>query len=141
MSDQDAVLFANEAFYAAFADRDIEAMEQLWSKTLPLSCTHPGWQALIGADAVMESWAEILSNVEAPRVACCAQQATIHGDVAVVNCVEELTVRNHEPEYLSATNVFVRVGRVWTMVHHHAGPIHAELEFPDAEDEAPRSIN
>ena len=31
MSDTDAVLFANEAFYQAFADRDEPAMETVWS--------------------------------------------------------------------------------------------------------------
>jgi hypothetical protein len=41
MSDTDAVLFANEAFYRAFADRDEEAMEDLWSATAQVACLHP----------------------------------------------------------------------------------------------------
>ena len=30
--ERDAVLFSNEAFYRAFADRDFAAMDALWSR-------------------------------------------------------------------------------------------------------------
>ena len=33
MSDTDAVLFANEAFYRAFADRDEASMDDLWASS------------------------------------------------------------------------------------------------------------
>jgi hypothetical protein len=66
VSDQISVLFANEAFYAAFAARDIEAMDELWSRRPNVTCIHPGWSPLIGRDSVMQSWRAILSN---PRVA------------------------------------------------------------------------
>ena len=33
------VLFANEAFYRAFADRDMDAMEDLWAASAPASST------------------------------------------------------------------------------------------------------
>ena len=32
LADREAVLFANEAFYRAFADRDIDAMDALWAR-------------------------------------------------------------------------------------------------------------
>ena len=31
VGDHDIVLFANEAFYRAFVDRDMAAMEQVWA--------------------------------------------------------------------------------------------------------------
>ena len=46
MSELDAVLFANEAFYRAFADRDMDAMEDLWAASGPVCCIHPGWEAI-----------------------------------------------------------------------------------------------
>ncbi len=137
MSEKDAVLFANDAFYAAFAERDQDAMERVWSAEKPISCTHPGWQTLDGHEEVMESWAAILSNPEAPEIFCRARRAAIYGDMAIVTCVEEITTQNDEHEFLAATNVFVRTGRVWTMVHHQAGPVHIDPDSFDDEDEDP----
>ena len=37
MSDADAVLFANEAFYLAFATRDFDAMAAVWADDEPVS--------------------------------------------------------------------------------------------------------
>ena len=58
MSEHAAVNFANEAFYVAFSTRDLEAMDALWARQAPVTCIHPGWNALTGRDAVMESWHE-----------------------------------------------------------------------------------
>ncbi|MDX1423604.1 MAG: nuclear transport factor 2 family protein, partial [Kiloniellales bacterium] len=46
MSQAAAVLFVNEAFYAAFRDRDFATLEALWARRAPVACIHPGWQAL-----------------------------------------------------------------------------------------------
>ena len=50
---QEAVLFANEAFYRAFAERDIAAMEQLWAQAAPVACIHPGWSPVVGRERVL----------------------------------------------------------------------------------------
>ena len=42
MSDEDAILFANEAFYTAFAGHDLEALKSLWADDAPIMCLHPG---------------------------------------------------------------------------------------------------
>ena len=68
MSDHPAILFVNEAFYRAFADRDMDAMESLWSETAPLTCIHPGWGMLDGREDVMESWSAIIANQESPTI-------------------------------------------------------------------------
>ena len=70
MTDQDAVLAANLEFYRAFAARDLAAMDALWARRAPVACLHPGWTALKDRDAIIESWAGILSNPDAPRIAC-----------------------------------------------------------------------
>ncbi len=49
-------LFANEAFYLAFAEGDGQAMQALWSCRNELVCIHPGWAALTEREAVLESW-------------------------------------------------------------------------------------
>jgi ketosteroid isomerase-like protein len=118
MTDQDAVLAANLEFYRAFAPRDLAAMEVLWARHAPVACLHPGWTALKDRDAIIESWAGILSNPNAPRIACFDEQAFLYGNVALVLCEEEL-----EGGTLAATNIFVREAGEWRIAHHHAGQI------------------
>lgn len=118
MTDQDAVLAANLEFYRAFAARDLAAMDALWARQAPVACLHPGWTALKDREAVMESWAGILSNPEAPRIACFDEEAHLYGDVALVLCEEEL-----EGGTLAASNIFVREAGEWRIAHHHAGQI------------------
>src|SRR5438128_8412277 len=43
------VLEANAAFYAAFAQRDADAMDALWAREVPVACLHPGWHPWPGA--------------------------------------------------------------------------------------------
>ena len=58
--DEEEVLRANESFYAAFASRDLGAMDSLWARESPVACLHPGWNLLSGRDEVMRSWRGIL---------------------------------------------------------------------------------
>lgn len=130
MSDRAAVLFANEAFYRAFADRDIGGMEALWDARGPIACIHPGWGALTTHRAVMESWRRILANEASPKVTCHRPEVFMCGDVAFVICYEEL-----DGNFLVATNIFRREGRQWKLCHHQAGPT---AHAPAAEeDDAP----
>ena len=124
-TDSDAVLAANLRFYEAFTTQDIDAMERLWARHAPVSCIHPGWHALSGRATVMESWRNILSNLDAPRVMCHDDEALLFGAVAVVLCEEEL-----DNGHLAVTNVFVREDGEWRMVHHQAGPLIARGDTP-----------
>ena len=117
MSDEPAILFANEAFYVAFATRDITAMKALWVRAGPVSCIHPGWQLLQGRDEVIESWRAILGGSQAPRITCHDARAFVMGKVAYVVCYEDV-----EGAFLIATNVFVHEDGTWRMAHHHAAP-------------------
>ena len=118
MIDQDAVLAANLEFYRAFAARDLTGMDALWARRAPVACVHPGWTALRDRDSIIESWAGILSNPDAPRIACYDEQAFLYGDVALVLCEEEL-----EGGTLVASNFFIREDGVWRIAHHQAGQI------------------
>ena len=111
----DAVLLANEAFYAAFAKGDSGAMEEIWSSTADITCIHPGWPALNGRHAVIDSWRSILQS-QSPLIAVADAEARIIGDMAYVICNEHL-----EPGTLIATNIFVYEDESWKMIHHQAG--------------------
>jgi len=118
MTDSDAVLAANREFYRAFTARDLAAMDALWARRAPVACLHPGWAALKDRDAIIESWSGILSNPDAPRIACYDEQVFLYGDVALVLCEEEL-----DGGTLVASNLFVREDAGWRIAHHHAGQI------------------
>ncbi|HVA13529.1 MAG TPA: nuclear transport factor 2 family protein [Stellaceae bacterium] len=118
LSDEDAVLSANLEFYRAFNDRDPKAMSALWAKTAPVMCVHPGWTALAGRERVVQSWRDILANPEAPHVMCHDDRAFLYGDLAIVQCEEEL-----DTGHLVATNMFIREAGAWRLIHHQASPI------------------
>ena len=123
MTDSDAVLAANLEFYRAFTTRDADAMDSLWAKRAPVACVHPGWPPLADRDTVMESWRNILSNPQSPRIACYDEQVFLYGDTALVICEEEL-----DGGTLVASNWFVREAGEWRMAHHQAGQLVARRE-------------
>ena len=134
MSQHDAVLFANEAFYLAFSGRDMDAMAGIWAAKVPVTCIHPGWPPLFGREEVLESWAGILSGDTPPEIVCHGATAHVYGDAATVVCYEQLP-----DSYLIATNYFVREDGVWRIVHHQAGPT-AGAPATEADDE-PKTVN
>ena len=131
--DEQAVLFVNEEFYAAFRDRDFKAVEALWAERAPIACVHPGWGPLSGREQVLESWSAILENPASPRVTCHAAQAFVHEDMAFVVCFERI-----QRNFLVATNVFVREDGDWRLVHHQSGPT---AEEPRVEEEPDGSVH
>ena len=134
-ADREAVLFSNEAFYCAFRDRDMGAMEELWAEVAPIAVIHPGWQALTGRRQVLESWQAILEGPNPPEITCHGASAHVCGDVAYVLCYERVG-----GGFLVATNIFAREGSTWRMVHHQAGPT-SITELPDESDTASDAVH
>jgi ketosteroid isomerase-like protein len=134
MSEHDAILFANTAFYAAFTAHDLAAMDKVWAKDRPVCCVHPGRTALTTRDAVMRSWEAILGNPATPAMSCHAEKVHPHGDIAIVTCVEHLDLPSG-PQFLMSSNTYARVGAIWLMVHHHAGPVQVD---PSIAEPAPK---
>jgi hypothetical protein len=130
MTDSDAVLAANLEFYRAFTTRDLVAMDAIWARQAPVACIHPGWVALADRDAVMESWQGILSNPNAPRIACYDERVLLYGDTALVVCEEEL-----DGGTLVASNWFVREEGGWRIAHHQASQLVARR--PQAQRSGP----
>jgi ketosteroid isomerase-like protein len=124
-----AVLKANAAFYRAFSRGDAVAMAQLWAERAPLSCLHPGSNALFGRARVLESWRQILREAPPFDLRCDSPVVHVLGDVAIVTCYEGSGER---PAHLAATNAFVLEDGVWRMVHHHAGPLASPIPKPAA---------
>ena len=126
MPEHAAVLFANDAFYLAFANRDLDAMEDIWAKETSITCIHPGWEPLLGRDEVMESLEAILNNSPATNISCKNPTVRVFGGFACVICYEVL-----DQGVLVATNIFVHEGGQWKIIHHQAGaaPPPESMEF------------
>lgn len=116
-ADRDLILFANEAFYAAFAAGDVGQMDQVWAAGASLACLHPGAPPLFDREAIMESWRQILEDPAVAGMQMRGARIVAENDFAVVVCFETLGGSN-----LVATNGFVREGGVWRMALHQAGP-------------------
>jgi ketosteroid isomerase-like protein len=122
-----AILQANATFYHAFSTGDYPAMARLWAEHAPVSCLHPGLPALIGREAVMQSWRQILAQSAQMAMRCDHARVHVLGETAIVTCYE---ANAEEPAHLAATNVFVREGDAWRIVHHHAGPLARAISRP-----------
>ncbi len=110
------VLFSNEAFYLAFSQKDMTAMEGLWSREAPLVCVHPGWLRLTDRGEIMQSWQRILENPEQPGMDFLEPEAHDYGAMQLVTCYEVLP-----GGVCLATNGFVHEEAGWRMVLHHSG--------------------
>lgn len=117
MSDADAVLAMNLEFYSAFGRGDYADMDALWARHAAVVCLHPGWPAIEGREAVMESWRHVLGDPDF-RIMCHDERVHLYGDIAIVLCEEELS-----GGLLAATNVFIREDGEWRMIHHQASAI------------------
>ena len=113
-----AVLAANASFYKAFDRHDFKAMDALWAKTVPAVAIRPGWPAIHGRAAVMESWRSIIEGQALPSIKAEFPRVFVTGASAFVTCFEILGAGG----YLIATNIFVMENGRWRMVHHYAGP-------------------
>jgi ketosteroid isomerase-like protein len=133
MSDRDAVLNANRAFYEAFQSLDAGKMEKVWARDPSIICIHPGWRKLSGWGPIMSSWERIFENVFEMKFELGETNVSISGDLAVVVVEENLTQRGYDGisrSQVIATNIYERIGDAWFMVMHHGSPVIAP---PDDE--------
>src|SRR5260370_39556163 len=114
--DEQEVLAANQAFYAAFAARDAAAMESLWAHEAELACLHPGWELLLGREEVLRSWRGILLGGGAPAdIHCERAGARVAGDAAW-----DLCPGGGRRGGLALANLLLREGRRWRSWSHPA---------------------
>lgn len=129
MSAESELLATNQAFYAAFREHDLGAMQDLWAEECAVACIHPGWPTLHGREEVLASWARIFEAGDGFDVQCVGAVPHFMGDAAFVTCMEVL-----DGGQLAATNVFVREAGMWRLVHHQAGPTQGAASAPRPED-------
>lgn len=124
------VLRANATFYRAFSKGDYPAMRELWAERAPVACLHPMSPALVGRDAVLASWREILREAPPFELRCDRPVvSSVLTGVAIISCYE---ANGEHPAHLAATNVFALEDGHWRMVHHQAGPLSTPIPKPGA---------
>jgi ketosteroid isomerase-like protein len=122
ISEEEAVLAANEAFYAAFEAKDMDAMSDLWEHTDRALCTHPGWGSLRGWGAIAASYFAIFQGPQPLQVILTREHAEVEGDVAWVT-VDENLLGVEGGATIAALNLFVRHGGGWRLVAHTASQV------------------
>ena len=119
-----SLLEANAAYYHAFEALDGIAMAELWEESERLFCVHPGWHALRGRRAVMESWQGIMANTSAIRFTLSGVECSVSGEMGVVTQHENIVTTAGKEKHTAAavsTNLFAHYGGAgWKLFHHHA---------------------
>ena len=122
-------LEVNERFYRALNRLDLAEMERLWSHGSFVRCVHPGWELIVGWDAVRASWEGIfrgssaLSGRPAHSVETADVSVHVVSDLGWVSCIERITLPGRSASLAVATNLFQRnreEGVRWEMILHHA---------------------
>lgn len=133
MIDPAIVLFANDAFYLAFNNQDLEAMNELWaSKILPV-CIHPGWAPMFSRSEIMSSWEEIFNQDQSqPRVSCHLAKVISQESIQSVVCYEKLP-----NGWVVATNNFILEDGKLKIFHHQASHC---MNPPDVLEEKPETL-
>jgi ketosteroid isomerase-like protein len=110
-------------------------MERLWSQGSFVRCVHPGWELIVGWDAVRASWEGIFrgSGGQAHSVEAADVSVHVASDLGWVSCIERIALPGRSvgrsggvsssTSLAVATNLFERSpeeGARWEMVLHHA---------------------
>ena len=135
MSETQAVLAANQAFYQAFEQKNIEAMSAVWSRGAGCICIHPGRPILKGWDQIRQSWDQIFQHTESIQITPEIVSAEVSGNLGCVILVTKLVqmIQGNRVDVQSlATNIFGRVNNSWYLIHHHGSPI-----LPAAPNQGP----
>jgi ketosteroid isomerase-like protein len=126
VSEEEKVLDANQRFYLALEKLNLDDMDAIWLHEDWVACLHPGWELLVGWDAIRESWQRIFENTRRMKVAVSEVNVQVEGSAAWVNCVEQVTSSfetGFSTAWVQATNLFVKRDAGWRLVHHHASPL------------------
>jgi ketosteroid isomerase-like protein len=115
MGDKTAIQDANAAYYRAFATADFAAMSRIWAED-NVSCVHPGWPALVGRQAILGPYREILRNPNQEWIEYRDEIVIVSGDEARVLCVEFVGGTG-----LAATNMSPRWSRSPLRSLHRSG--------------------
>lgn len=124
---------AENHFYDAFSNCDLEKMMSVWLDSNEISCIHPGGSALVGMSQITLSWQQIFSP-RSKRVFDLKTINQISADEFCLRLVQEniyLEEKNLAAPTIYATNIYRKIDFSWFMISHHASvsPIKFNPDF------------
>ena len=116
---------AENAFYTAFANADLDAMMAVWLESEAVTCVHPVGPRISGHQAVRASWAELFRNSAGLRFRLAEVSRTQDALLSIHVLHEYITVpgENAERPPAVATNIYQLTQDGWRMILHHASPV------------------
>ena len=116
---------AENAFYTAFANADLDAMMAVWLESDAVTCVHPVGPRISGRDAIKASWAELFRNSGGLRFRLAEVSRTQDALLSIHVLHEYITVpgENAERAPAVATNIYQLTQDGWRMILHHASPV------------------
>jgi len=142
---------AEAAFYSAFEMSDINLMNALMADN-NVCCIHPNEMPILGREAVLASWQQILSSLDEPafypEVLHRSTQGNRVGDTSI-HLVAERIAADHqlgaETSLVIATNTYIKQENGWRMmVHHSSLPPYTENDSiesdPSITHDAPQTM-
>ena len=123
---------AEEAFYAAFRQRDVGAMMSVWLDDDSVVCIHPMGERLRGVEEIRESWRQIFDTGHEIPITHSEVWRNQGPLLAVHVGHEHITPPDDDPAVVAVTNVYQLTETGWRMLLHHASPMHAGIGTPTA---------
>jgi ketosteroid isomerase-like protein len=113
---------AEQAFYYAFEQADVDAMMAVWGDSTDVVCIHPGGPRLQGIEAIKAGWQQIFSTSAHLNFTLSDQQVTQDGDLAVHVLKEKIRIDNTVQGVVLTTNIYRLIDGGWKLTLHHASP-------------------
>lgn len=116
---REQILEANAAFYAAFRERDPEAVMRLWADGPGITCIPGIGLPAFTRDDVERGFQEALRPRPDFALTFEVLDVAFTDPVATVTCAERIEGGGQVFDFL-ATNLWVMDGTGWRLAHHHA---------------------
>jgi hypothetical protein len=128
------VMKANERFYEAIENADMDLMRAVWvssAEEIAAHCVHPGQAAVHGVSQILRSWAVVLSRMTYLQFFLTDVRVALIGAVAIVTCEEnvlsdlpgEQGAAGFGGSHYEAVNVFRLEGGEWRLITHSSAPV------------------
>ena len=119
---------AEQAFYQAFQDADVQAMMAIWSPVGKVLCVHPMGPPLTTLEVIRASWLEIFAGDLNQRIDTQVVMEKRAETLCTRTVIENFSIpgRNEQFAPIIATNIFWRGDGSWYLISHHASPARAQ---------------
>jgi hypothetical protein len=141
------VLKANERFYEAIENADLDLMRAVWvspAEGVAAHCVHPGQNAVHGVSQILRSWAVVLSRMTYLQFFLTDVRVAMIGAVAIVTCVENVlsdlpgeqsASAGFGGSHYEAVNVFRLEAGEWRLITHSSATVFPTGSSSPAADE------